>query len=117
MRGSTTADNYRVRRRLCALLLATVAGLWVTLAAPGPAGARGGPLVISYEVRGRGNVSDLAALVHEAEAVYADPRGWGLGGSIRFERVDTGGAFTLWLASDALMSTFGGGCDVEWSCR
>jgi hypothetical protein len=93
------------------------AGLSALLGAPGPAGARTGPVVIAYEVRGRGNVSDLAALAEEAAAVYADARGWSLGGSIRFERVATGGAFTLWLAADALMSTFGGACDVEWSCR
>jgi hypothetical protein len=97
--------------------VAAVTGLSVTLAASGPAGAQTGPLVITYEVRGRGNVSDLAALADEAAAVYADARGWSLSGSIRFERVDTGGAFTLWLAADALMSTFGGACDVEWSCR
>ena len=97
--------------------MAVVAGLSALLAAPGPAGARTGPLGITYEVRGRGNVSDLAVLADEAAAVYADARGWSLGGSIRFERVEAGGAFTLWLAADALMSSFGGACDVEWSCR
>jgi hypothetical protein len=100
--------------------VAVVTGLSAMLTgpgAPGPAAARTGPLVITYEIRGRGNVSDLAVLADEAAAVYADARGWRLGGSIRFERVDTGGAFTLWLAADALMSTFGGACDVEWSCR
>lgn len=89
----------------------------VTLYAPAPAGARAGPLVITYEVRGRGNVSPLDDLAAEAAGVYDDPRGWNLGGNIRFDRVDHGGDFTLWLASDAQMATFGGACDHLWSCR
>ena len=103
-------------RRICAAAAAVVA--WVTLCAPASAaGARTGPLVINYEVRGRGNVSPLEDLAAEADSVYGDPRGWSLGGGIRFELVDRGGDFTLWLASDAQMSTFGGACDREWSCR
>jgi hypothetical protein len=102
-------------RRICAAVVAVVA--WVTTGTVAPARADAGPLVITYEVRGRGNVSPLEDLVATATSVYADPRGWSLGGSIRFERVDSGGAFTLWLASDALMSTFGGACGPVWSCR
>jgi hypothetical protein len=102
-------------RRIFAAAVAVVAG--VTLWVPAPAGARTGPLVITYEVRGRGNVSSLEDVASTAAAVYADPRGWSLGGSIRFERVEAGGAFTLWLASDGQMSTFGGACDRVWSCR
>ena len=102
-------------RRICAVLVAVVA--WFATGAFAPAEAATGPLVITYEVRGRGNVSPLEDLAATAASVYADPRGWGLGGSIRFERVDSGGAFTLWLASDALMSTFGGACGRVWSCR
>ena len=93
-----------------------MAGFCVTALAPATA-ADAERLVITYEVRGRGNVSDLEALAAEAAAVYADPRGWSLGGSVRFDRVASGGDFTLWLAADDLMSTFGGACDVEWSCR
>ncbi|HYH50919.1 MAG TPA: DUF3152 domain-containing protein [Acidimicrobiia bacterium] len=81
------------------------------------AGAADGATVITYSVRGRGNVSPLEDLAAEAARVYTDPRGWSLGGSLRFERVATGGAFTLWLAADAQMSTFGGACDRMWSCR
>jgi hypothetical protein len=102
-------------RRIPAVLVAVVA--WFTTGAWGPAPARARPLVITYEVRGRGNVSPLEDLAATAASVYADPRGWSLGGSIRFEQVDSGGAFTLWLASDALMSTFGGACGRLWSCR
>lgn len=93
-----------------------VAGICAALTAPATA-AGVQPLVITYEVRGRENVSDLEALASEAVAVYADPRGWSLGGSVRFDRVASGGDFTLWLAADGVMSTFGGACDVEWSCR
>jgi hypothetical protein len=102
-------------QRVWALAIALVAA--VTLGVPAPADARSGPLVITYEVRGRGNVSPLEDLAAEAAAVYADPRGWNLGGSIQFARVATGGAFTLWLASDDQMSTFGGACGPVWSCR
>ena len=82
-----------------------------------PAAAAAAPVVITYSVQGRGNVSPLEDLAAEAARVYADPRGWNLGGSLRFERVPSGGAFTLWLAADAQMSTFGGACDRIWSCR
>jgi hypothetical protein len=102
-------------RRICAAVVALVA--LAATGAPAPAGAAAGPVVIPYEVRGRGNISPLEDLAATAAAVYADPRGWSLGGSIRFERVDSGGAFTLWLAADALMSTFGGACGRLWSCR
>jgi hypothetical protein len=102
-------------RRICGAVLLVVAA--VTLGLPAPASARPDQLVITYEVRGRGNVSPLSDLAAEAAAVYADPRGWNLGGSIRFEPVETGGAFTLWLAADELMATFGGACDRLWSCR
>lgn len=87
-------------------------GLW----AP-PAGAAPEAEVISYSVRGKGNMSNLEAFAATAAATFADPRGWNLGGSLRFDRVDGGGDFTLWLTADALMSTFGGACDVMWSCR
>ncbi|MEW6475857.1 MAG: DUF3152 domain-containing protein [Actinomycetota bacterium] len=102
-------------QRVWAAAIAVVAA--VAVCVPAAAGARTGPLVISYDVRGRGNVSPLEDLAATAAEVYADPRGWSLGGSIRFERVETGGAFTLWLASDDRMSTFGGACDRLWSCR
>ena len=102
-------------RRIPAVLVAVVA--WFATGAPAPARAAASPLVITYEVRGRGNVSPLEDLAATAASAYADPRGWSLGGSIRFEQVDSGGAFTLWLASDALMSTFGGACGHVWSCR
>jgi hypothetical protein len=73
--------------------------------------------VITYSVAGRGNTSDLDAFAAFAAGTYADPQGWAHDGARRFERVSAGGDFTLWLAADAQMSTFGGSCDVIWSCR
>jgi len=70
-----------------------------------------------YSVAGKGNVSDLEAFAAAVAQTYADPRGWNLGGTVRFERVASGGALTLWLAADSQMETFGGACDVMWSCR
>jgi hypothetical protein len=102
-------------RRLVALAIALLVS--TALSGVDAAGAADGPAVLTYSVRGQGNVSDLEEFASVAAATYADPRGWSLGGSVRFERVADGGAFTLWLAADALMSTFGGACDVEWSCR
>ena len=88
-----------------------------TLLASAPAAGAAGPVVYRYSVRGKGNVSSLEEFAAAAAETYADGRGWSLGGLIRFERVASGGDFTLWLAADDQMSSFGGSCDVVWSCR
>lgn len=75
------------------------------------------PRVHRYSVQGRGNVSDLEVFAAAAAETYADPRGWNRSGTVRFERVASGGAFTLWLSADSQMRTFGGACDAMWSCR
>jgi hypothetical protein len=111
------AELITVGKRFFALLLALAACFGVTIGAPDRVGARTGPVVISYEVAGRGNVSSLEDFAAEAAAAYADPRGWNLGGSILFDRVRRGGDFTLWLASDTQLPSFGGGCEHDWSCR
>jgi hypothetical protein len=77
----------------------------------------GGLRLYHYSVQGRGNVSDLAAFATAAAETYADPRGWNRGGTVRFERVASGGDFTLWLAAAGQVATFGGACDAKWSCR
>ena len=82
-----------------------------------PAAGSATETVITYSVAGRGNTSDIDAFAELAAETYADPRGWAHNGTSRFERVDDGGDFTLWLAADARMSSFGGACDVIWSCR
>lgn len=100
--------------RIGAVVVALVA--WAASAA-GARAETAGPLVYEYSVQGRGNTSDLEEFAAAAAAAYADPRGWSLGGSVRFERVPSGGAFTLWLAADSQMATFGGACSRTWSCR
>jgi hypothetical protein len=99
--------------RIGAVVVALMA--WVT-AVPVARAETAQPLVYEYSVRGKGNASDLEEFAAAAET-YADPRGWNLGGSVRFERVPSGGDFTLWLAADSQMATFGGACGVTWSCR
>lgn len=97
---------------------AVVVALAALLASVPSAGAADTAAVVyQYSVRGKGNVSDIEGFAAAAAETYADPRGWNLGGSIRFERVASGGDFTLWLSADSQMSTFGGACDVVWSCR
>ena len=86
-------------------------------AEPRAGNERSAPLVYQYSVRGKSNVSSVEEFAAAAAETYADRRGWSLGGSIRFERVASGGDFTLWLSADSQMSTFGGACDLVWSCR
>ena len=97
---------------------AVVVALLAWAASIPAAGAEPGePQVYRYSVEGRGNVSDLEAFAAAAAETFADPRGWNHGGTVRFERVASGGAFTLWLSADSQMRTFGGACGVMWSCR
>jgi hypothetical protein len=100
--------------RIGAVVVALVA--WMTSVSTAQADP-GGPRVYGYTVQGRGNVSDLEAFAAAAAETYADPRGWNHGGTVRFERVASGGVFTLWLSADSRMRSFGGACDVMWSCR
>ena len=97
---------------------AVVVALLAWVASIPAAGAEPGELrVYRYSVQGRGNVSDLEAFAAAAAETFADPRGWNHGGTVRFERVASGGAFTLWLSADSQMRTFGGACGLMWSCR
>ncbi len=95
-----------------------LAALAPLLAAVPAGGAEAdGPVVIRYDVWGRGNTGDLEEFAAAAAETYADGRGWAAGGAVRFERAATGGDFTLWLAADAQMASFGGACGPVWSCR
>jgi hypothetical protein len=51
------------------------------------------------------------------EEVYKDPRGWSIGGRLKFEKVDKGCDFTVWLSAAKHMPSFGAVCDETWSCR
>jgi hypothetical protein len=72
----------------------------------------------TYSIAVKGTVrSDVNEFATHAAATLSDPRGWSLGGSIRFVRVDSGGDFTLWLSEASLMSTFSSECNSTYSCR
>lgn len=60
--------------------------------------------------------SYLGSLESKLQSVFADKRGWSVGGQILFRKVDSGCNFTVWLSAANLMSTFGAICDSSWSC-
>lgn len=73
---------------------------------------------ITYSVALRGAPHDeYASFVRMVASVYADPRGWSLGGRVRFIHVTSAGAFTIWLAAAGDMSSFSSQCVEQWSCR
>jgi vancomycin resistance protein YoaR len=58
-----------------------------------------------------------AGFATEVARVYADARGWGLGGKIRFMQVDSGCAYTVWLAAANLVPGFAPDvCSSYYSC-
>jgi hypothetical protein len=58
-------------------------------------------------------VSDFAA---EAARIYRDGRGWAQFGKVALKQVDSGGDFTLWLATPDKLPTFSPVCDETWNC-
>src|SRR4051794_40010324 len=95
----------------------TVAALLVGPLSASPAHADA-PVTYTYSIAVRGVVrSDLNEFADHSAATLADPRGWSLGGSIRFVRVDSGGDFILWLAEASTMSSFSSVCDATYSCQ
>jgi hypothetical protein len=73
---------------------------------------------ITYEVERRGDVrADLEAFARRVDATLNDPRGWSLGGSVRFERVDEGGEFVLLLAAPDAVAQAHAECSARYSCR
>lgn len=107
------------RTRVGLIVITLLAGLLVSVAwKPGTAEAAGPPSrIITYEVRGLDNGSDLEAFAAQAAETYADARGWSLGGAVAFVRVPTGGNFTLWLAAPSRVPGFGSPCSSLYSCR
>jgi hypothetical protein len=72
----------------------------------------------TYAIATKGEVhADLGEFAAAVSAIYADPRGWSMGGKIKFERVDNGGDFTLWLSTASRLTSFSSGCSAEYSCR
>jgi len=101
------------------IVFALLAGLLVSVASePGRADAAAPPSrVVTYEVRGLDNGSDLEQFAAQAAETYADMRGWGLGGAVAFVRVPAGGNFTLWLSAPSRVPGFGAPCSSLYSCR
>ncbi|MEZ5206069.1 MAG: DUF3152 domain-containing protein [Acidimicrobiales bacterium] len=100
------------------MLVVTAMGAALAFAATAvvPAPASAATITFTYEVRPMGSVGDLEAFASLAAETLDDDRGWSLGGSIRFERVASGGQFTLWLSAAWLVPTFGPPCDSTYSC-
>ncbi|HEX8095553.1 DUF3152 domain-containing protein [Jatrophihabitans sp.] len=101
-------------RTLVAVLLCVASCL---LGASQPTAAAAPQVVYTYQVRGLANSSSLESFAAAAASTYADRLGWGLGGSIAFRRVASGGNFTLWLAAASRVPGFGWPCDSTYSCR
>jgi len=73
---------------------------------------------ITYSVAFRGSiVADRPTFAHTVAKVYADPRGWSLHDQLVFREVQTGGDFTIWLATPDEMKSFSSACSTVWSCR
>lgn len=107
-----------VRRLLAVLVLtsAVLAGA-TPVAAASVAGERP-QRTVTFDVQVRGSVqADIGAFARVAQHTFNDRRGWSLGGSLRFVQVPSGGAFTLWLASPAAMTSFSSVCSAQYSCR
>lgn len=76
-------------------------------------------LSYSYCVATKG-VSEiyLGDLRAKLASVYADARGWGLDGRIRFNPTSGSCNFTVWLTEASLVPSFSPSvCDSTWSCR
>jgi hypothetical protein len=102
-------------RRWCAafglLLLATMVP-WLR-AQPARASDE---VTYTYVIAVKGTVrSDVNEFAAHAAATFADSRGWSLGGSVRFVRVEAGGDFTLWLSQPSLMTSFSSDCDAFYA--
>jgi hypothetical protein len=116
--GLRTSRGIGVVAALVALVAGSLGAIADTATRATPAGAVGTPSrVITYEVRGLDNGSDLESFAAQAAETYADPRGWSLGGSVAFVRVPSGGSFTLWLAAPGRVPGFGSPCSSLYSCR
>lgn len=72
----------------------------------------------TYSIASRGVLdTDVAAFARKVAAVYADPRGWSLSGSVSYRAVARGGGFIVWLAAPDAMRSFGADCSPQWDCR
>lgn len=91
---------------------------------PGFTGAESAPLeaterrVYTFSIATRGGIrSSVDHFAMHVAHTLNDPRGWALGGSIEFRRVESGGSFTVWLAEAGTVPSFSSTCSAQWSCR
>ncbi len=71
----------------------------------------------TYTISSQGEVSgDLGHLAAVAADTLADPRGWSLGGTLRYDRVDSGADFHLILASPSVVDAAAPICSAKYSC-
>ncbi len=85
-----------------------------------PGGAEGGTeaRTYTYSLATRGAITaDTQFFALHVAQTLNDPRGWSLGGSIEFRQVSSGGDFTVYLAQDSTLPSFGSPCSSMWSCR
>jgi hypothetical protein len=110
----------RQRRRWILPVVGSLVAFIATMAGASAASALVADSVVTYtySIATIGSVrSDVNQFAAHVAATYADPRGWSLGGSIRFVRVPTGGDYTVWLANPATIPGFSSGCSADLSCR
>lgn len=121
--GRRALEGVRLWLSVPALILALlVAGLHPQVASaamPDGSDAVGQPVqrVLSYQVAGAGNATDISGFSGRVAEILANHRGWSLGGSLSFRQVDSGGDFVLWLAAPGSVPGFSPGCSAQWSCR
>jgi hypothetical protein len=92
-------------------------GIWREHVAPsGPPPQR----VVTYTVGSRGAVaSDLDEFAAHVAATLVDPRGWSLGGTVRWMRIGDAALADLHvvLASADAVAASAPGCSATWSCQ
>lgn len=103
----------RLRSPAAGVLAVALGALGVTACIPLPPVNR----VVTYSVTVDGNVrSDVNVLAQVAADTYNSPRGWRAAG-IRFERVPSGGDFTLVLAEASHLPSYDPVCSIFYSCQ
>jgi uncharacterized protein with LGFP repeats len=100
--------------RALLVVVVVAASLLVTGPSTAEAANRTIPYTVTAQGAVQGNLDQFAAV---AAQTFADPRGWSLGGTLAFQRVASGGEFTLILASPAVVAAASPGCDAFYSCR
>jgi hypothetical protein len=97
-------------RRGIAVVATALIGLFLTACLPSR--------TYTYRIESRGPVAaDLGQFATHVASTLTDPRGWSLGGALRFEQVAGPSDFTVVLAAAGTLPSFGPPCSPEWSCQ